>query len=511
MRQKRGPKVRFPAQFPHPDEVSAAEKSKDLIVGLFQARLSAEDFISALFLLPLAKPPDAIAILAALQLFLVHFAPPTASFLAEFGPIFVGLISHDSECVRRASFGLAAALAATEHFSSWLALLAETAQGWPSVAKQCFLGFAESFRGHTAAKYAVFVPLASQWALGGDRTLAESATNFLSFIGPLIGIRGGLDRRLSQKETGPAKMSPPRVTKRSSFAPTAVRVSGADQGILSGVDVDKYLMDARAPLGPTESESGCCGDFEEEEEEGLSATAEFLVLEAAQEDESVDYFGGVVTVPERDYLEKLDHFEDQKEAIEYFARAVSVSPAAIAGQCRALWVKLGDLILSDDGDIEEAAMGLCVELFCTFSQQLSQSGSLMIASSLNFLSSAREGLAAKADRLLSVIAEKAPRSQVFQLFIAGTKHKTGIARCKAATCLGTLIRQSRLDDRDFSSAVKCLAPLLRDSCSRTKIAAKTVLEWLSVDGRFAGVAASFAKTPQEVRELTSLTSLNENV
>jgi hypothetical protein len=280
-------------------------------------------------------------------------------------------------------------------------------------------------------------------------------------------------------------------------------VPGLEQQILAGVDVEKYLRDVSAP--------SILNELDEEEEEALSATAEFLVLEAAQEDESVDYFGGAPTVAEPDYLEKLDHFAEQREAIEYFARMVARAPTTVAPNCRELWHKLGDLILSDDGEIEEAAMALAVQLFSTFSQQLSQAGSLMIASSLNFLNNSREGLAEKADQLLSVIAEKAPRSQVFQSFIAGTKHKTAVARGKAASCLGALIRQSRLDDREFSAVVKSLAPLLRDARAPTKTAAKAVLEMIAVDARFAAAAASAAKNPQELRSLTSLISISEKV
>jgi hypothetical protein len=145
-------------------------------------------------------------------------------------------------------------------------------------------------------------------------------------------------------------------------------------------------------------------------------------------------------------------------------------PVTVAGQCRELWEKFGDLVLSDDAEIAEAAAGVSAKLFECYSQQLSPSGSGMIAASLNFLTSSNHGLACEPDHLLSIIAQKAPKVHVFQSFIAGTRHKAAIARGKAAKCVGMLIRQNRLDNREFSAVLKSLTPLLRDSRSEIKSA-----------------------------------------
>jgi hypothetical protein len=312
------------------------------------------------------------------------------------------------------------------------------------------------------------VPLASKWSLSSDTALAAAATDFLAFVQPLMATPGPVERE-KKRDVGHA----------SSRAQ-----------IFSTVDVEKYLNDPWAPRSAVDE---------------LSETAEFLVLEAAQEDsESVDFFGGPPAVDDANYLQKLDYLAGQREAIEYFEEQLTSKPVAVAGQCHELWQKLVDLILSDNVEIAEASIALAGKLFDCFSQQLSPSGSLVIVPAFNFLSGCDGGIAERADHLLGIIAKKAHRSHVFQSFIAGARHKTAIARGKAASCLGMLIRQSRLDDREFSVVLKSLAPLLRDSRGETKAAARTVLGGLAVDQRFESLSVTAVTNPQDFRELMAL-------
>jgi hypothetical protein len=240
-------------------------------------------------------------------------------------------------------------------------------------------------------------------------------------------------------------------------------------------------------------------DFSGENDE-LSATEEFLALEAAQEEEE-SFFGGGTPIEETDYLKKLDYFAGQREGIKYFERAVRCEPVKVAGQCHELWSKLENLVLSDYAEIAEDALRLSGIVFRTFSQQLSRSGSPVIAASLNFLSNTNPGLAREADNLLNIIAQKAAKSHVLQSFITGTRHKIAVARGKAVKCIGILIRQGRLDDKEFSAVLKSLTPLLRDSQGEIKSATRAVLGVLATDQRFESISATAFTNSQDLRQL----------
>jgi hypothetical protein len=378
--------------------------------------------------------------------------------------------------------------------------------------------------------------------------------------------RRSVDGMRKSRDKAP-KMSPPRVseplpsrrsTSRSSAKPVAPEPAEAPE-IFAGIDVEEYLtrladsVASDGDLGATEpfvladdsdiDQRVTTDPFVATDEEEVDSflQVERLVSQRAsaslrrsavetlaarqaktrmaatssarrcrparpveEEDESENFFGAPPVAAEPDGLAMLNDGATQLDAINHFLRQVDKTPISLAPHCQELWSKLGDLILSSQPAVVEAALKLAGKLFAVFSQQLSGNAACMIVTVLSLLANGSCAVSQLADQLLAVIAQKAPRAKVLQVFVTATKHKSAVVRGKAAACIQTLIHQSRLDDRELASVIQALSSLLRDARSETKADARAALGLVSADARFQTVAIAVVKNSQDFRELMAL-------
>jgi hypothetical protein len=534
IRQGRGPKVHFPVQFPRPSEDSPPlQKCKSLTLNLLQSQISPSDFFAALSAVPLTRTDHALAVVSSVLLFLVHSAPYHLDFVPEFTDIFSALIGHQDDCVRRSCFSLLSVLSASDLFAACLKVLTAAAESWSEPARATFLSFASGFKPPAVIEFSGLVPLAVGWTSAGDRALSAGARDFVDFMNFVDGAaraeskprpriprpRRLLDGTRKSREKAP-KLSPPRVNELPLSRHSVNRSSAKSEApeIFGGLDVEEYLtcLTDSIDLSATEPDDGQTTQrfiAGEEEEEDSFLQVERLVSQRrsgvgkvtgsgakrVRSVEEEEFFGS-----EADRLAMLSDRGSQLEAINHFLRQVDRNPVSVAPHCQELWSKLSDLILSSQPVVVEAALELAGQLFAVFSQQLSGNAASMIVIAFNFLGNSNRQVSQLADHLLAVIAHKAPRAKVLQVFVAGTKHKSSVVRGKAASSIEALARQSRLDDRELAAVLQALAPLLRDVCTETRAHAVAALGVVSADARFQSVAIAVVKNSQDFRELMTL-------
>ena len=107
-----------------------------------------------------------------------------------------------------------------------------------------------------------------------------------------------------------------------------------------------------------------------------------------------------------------------------------------------------------------------------------------------------------ASAVLLTIADKGPRNRVFKSFMVGAKHKNPIARGRSVQCMTILLEaEPATDDNEFQTIVKTIAPLVRDTKSECREAAKRALKSLSSDERFWPMARRIISNTQEFNDM----------
>lgn len=194
-------------------------------------------------------------------------------------------------------------------------------------------------------------------------------------------------------------------------------------------------------------------------------------------------------------------WEKQQKGVEGLRSILTTKPTLVSSSCREAWLNLLDVITSPRSMLANSALQLAAELFTQFSPQLVPQTALFVDICLNLCCNSRQFIADAAENVIILIAQESPRAKVMNSFVKGTGHKNSIARGKAAQCLAILIEQSPLDDREFKSIVKCLAPLVRDNTTETRFAAKETLKLVADDERFRDTAKDVCKNSLDYKEL----------
>ena len=203
-------------------------------------------------------------------------------------------------------------------------------------------------------------------------------------------------------------------------------------------------------------------------------------------------------------LKDNENWDKQQQAVDFFRRTLDTNPISLAPQAKEIWASLRDLVVSPRTMLANASLSLAGSLFKIFSQDLSPHAASMIPTLFDIACSSHQFIADGADHILKLISQKAPRSKVWRPYLSGTKHKSTVARGKAAQCMKSLVTQSKLNDKELEAAIQHLAPLLRDKHSDTREAAKNALLCISGDPRFENTALTAVKNSQDYKELMAL-------
>lgn len=207
-------------------------------------------------------------------------------------------------------------------------------------------------------------------------------------------------------------------------------------------------------------------------------------------------------VPELVEMMRDKDWEKQQKAIDTMTDIIANDPNQLAASCKEIWLNLIDLVSAARTTLANASLQFANSLYEQFSQQLAPQTAQPIATLLTQACSMHQFLADGASAVLLTIADKSPRGRVFTPFLAGAKHKNPTGRARSVQCLAIICDSDvPLEDKEFTNVIKAVAPLVRDTKSECREAAKRCLKVLSSDERFWSVAKRIVSSSQELNDM----------
>ncbi|MDR1083027.1 MAG: hypothetical protein LBL27_04060, partial [Coriobacteriales bacterium] len=197
-------------------------------------------------------------------------------------------------------------------------------------------------------------------------------------------------------------------------------------------------------------------------------------------------------------------WENQQSAIEGIQEVMETNPSQVMPFCKEVWLNLIDLVASPRTMLANNALQFSGSVYVQFAQILAPLTPQFIVTLFNLTCSSHQFIGDGAASVLCKISEKSPRSRVFNSFIAGAKHRNPVARNRAIQCLAILVDQGRLEDDEMGNLIKVIVPLLRDTKSESREAARNLLKSISKDDRFFPLAQKLIPKLEDFKEMKRL-------
>ena len=208
------------------------------------------------------------------------------------------------------------------------------------------------------------------------------------------------------------------------------------------------------------------------------------------------------SVPELVEMMRDKDWEKQQQSVDYMTEILATNPAQLAPSCKEIWLNLIDLVTCPRTILSNNSLQFANTFYEQFSAQLAPNSAQFIQTMLNLSCSKHQFLADGASAVLLTIADKGPRSRVFKSFMVGAKHKNPIARGRSVQCITILLEaEPATDDNEFQTILKTITPLVRDTKSECREAAKRALKSLSSDERFWPMARRIMSNTQEFNDM----------
>ena len=208
------------------------------------------------------------------------------------------------------------------------------------------------------------------------------------------------------------------------------------------------------------------------------------------------------SVPDLVQMMRDKDWEKQQESVDYMNEILQTNPALLAPSCKEIWLNLIDLVTCARTILSNSSLQFANVFYEQFAAQLAPHSAQFIQTLLGLSCSKHQFLADGASAVLLTIADKGPRNRVFKSFMVGAKHKNPIARGRSVQCMTILLEaEPATDDNEFQTIVKTIAPLVRDTKSECREAAKRALKSLSSDERFWPMARRIISNTQEFNDM----------